>query len=274
MKNTRTTPELARQTVSRRSVLDWIGQATVLALGSEVLAACSPGARHPVSSGGDDSAIDPADAEAGGADADSDADGSRDGGLGAWGFTPPQREPAIYDDWRERTVDRQDISEILARWRLRIDGLVERPVTLSFAEVLSLTRRDEVMDFHCVEGWSVLDVPWNGVHISTVLDLVDARPEATHVTFHTVNGRYNESLPLDVALEPNTLLAYGVAGHTLPLRHGFPLRLAVPRLLAYKSAKYVERLELTDHRVAGYWVAMGYLYMGEVPPRRLRDGRY
>jgi DMSO/TMAO reductase YedYZ molybdopterin-dependent catalytic subunit len=89
-----------------------------------------------------------------------------------------------------------------------------------------------------------------------------------------MDGIYNESLPIDVALEPMTLLAYGVCEATLPQTHGFPLRIVIPRLLAYKSAKYVVRIELTDHPVEGYWVAAGYDYDGEVPSSRLRAGRY
>ncbi len=64
------------------------------------------------------------------------------------------------------------------------------------------------------------------------------------------------------------------AGHTLPLKHGFPLRIVIPRLLAYKNAKYVERIELTDKPLSGFWVAAGYSYDGEVPEGRLRPGRY
>lgn len=120
----------------------------------------------------------------------------------------------------------------------------------------------------------MLDVPWNGVHLSSLLGLVGARPAATHVTFHTVGGQYNESLPLDVALEPRTLLAYGAGGNTLPLEHGFPLRAVIPRLLGYKNAKYVHRIELTDRPVEGFWVQAGYPYDGLVPASRLRPGKY
>jgi len=251
---------------SRRSLLDWIGKATVLALGGEALAACgAPTVRAPVDADTGSIGDDAADAAT---DAATDADAE-----GAWPFGPPDDVPDIYDEWPVRTVDRQELEAILSSWRLVIDGMVDRPRTLTFAELLGLARQDQLTDFHCVEGWSVLDVPWNGVHLSTLLDLVDPSAEATHVTFHTIDSRYNESLPLEVALEPHTLLAYGVAEHTLPLDHGFPLRLVVPRLFAYKSAKYVERVELTDGPIEGYWVRGGYDYLGEVPESRLRPGR-
>ena len=75
-------------------------------------------------------------------------------------------------------------------------------------------------------------------------------------------------------MKPRTLLGYGVGGSTLPLEHGFPLRLVVPRLLGYKNAKYLERIEVTDHAVTGYWEEYGYPYEGEVSAERLRPGKY
>jgi len=275
-------------TVSRRSVIDWLGKASVLALGAEALAAC--GVVANASDGGaigdgeagplpfPDASGDASSFDGGIVDSSMDSalvDSGGEGGLGGeFPFEPGPGQHPVFDSWGERTVDRQDLASILASWRFRIDGMVAEPVEMGFAELVGQRRLDLLMDFHCVEGWSVHDVPWNGVHIATLHDLVDVATEATHITFHTVGGRYNESLPLDIALEPHTLLAYGVGGNTIPLSHGFPLRLVVPRLLAYKSAKYVERIELTDHPVNGFWVAAGYDYTGEVAAGRLREGRY
>ena len=180
----------------------------------------------------------------------------------------------VYRNWGERTVDRQDLQEILQSWQLSVDGMVESPRVYTFADLVELPQSDFLVDFHCVEGWSIYDVPWNGVHLSKIFEQVQPTGSATHVTFHTVGGKYNESLPLDVALESKTLLAYGIGGSTLPLKHGFPLRIVIPRLYGYKSAKYVERIELTDRPFGGYWVAYGYPYEGEVPPSRLRPGKY
>ena len=117
-------------------------------------------------------------------------------------------------------------------------------------------------------------MPWNGVPLARVLDLAGVQPSATFVTFHSVGDVYEESLPIDVAREPKTLLGYGVDGSTLPLPHGFPVRLVVPRLLGYKNAKYLSRIELADHVVTGYWESYGYSNDGEVPPARLRPGKY
>jgi DMSO/TMAO reductase YedYZ molybdopterin-dependent catalytic subunit len=125
-----------------------------------------------------------------------------------------------------------------------------------------------------VEGWSVYDVPWNGVRLSEIVDRVKPLPAAAYVNFRTVTDKYNESLPLAVAKEPKTVVAYGVGGATLPLEHGFPLRLVVPRLLGYKNAKYVYRIEFDKTPLRGFWIEAGYPYAGEVPRRRLREGKY
>ncbi len=189
-------------------------------------------------------------------------------------FEPGPEPTALVGDWRERTVDPQDLTRILSSWKLTVDGMVESPVVLSLAELLALPRRDQVTDFHCVEGWSVLDVPWNGVHLTELLRLVTPLAGASHLTFHCFGDAYDESLPWSIAVEPRTLLAYGIGGNTLPVAHGFPLRLVVPRLFGYKNPKYVQRIELTDQAVAGYWVRRGYTYEAHVQDYRLRDGKY
>jgi len=272
--------EIAPRTLTRRTWMEWVGKSTVLSLGSLLAARCGvePGAETDGGAGAD-GGID-------GGHADASADGAVfDGGPDAsqqplcpdpaQGFPFEPGTLPDFSHWAVRTVDPQDLSWILQNWRLTVDGLVDTPRSLSFDDLLCLDRVDQVTDFHCVEGWSVYDVPWNGVHLQSLLDAVGgARSGATHVTFHTIDGVYNESLPLDIALEPKTLLGYGVGGRTLPLKHGFPLRVVVPRLQGYKSAKYLHRIELTDHPIEGFWVQLGYPYGGEVPEGRLRPGKY
>jgi DMSO/TMAO reductase YedYZ molybdopterin-dependent catalytic subunit len=226
--------------LSRRDVLEWLGKGVVLALGADLATACATAAAVPR----------------------------------GFPFQPGTGRGSIFTEWPVRTVDTQDLVPILAQWRLEISGLVEEPRSYTFAEILALPRTDQTKDFHCVEGWSVNDVPWNGVALSDILKRSRPTKSATHVNIRTVGNHYNDSLPLSVALEPKTILAYGVAGSTLPLDHGFPLRVVVPRLFGYKNAKYVERLELADKPLIGYWVAAGYDLAGLVPQTRLRKGHY
>lgn len=245
------TVHIAPRTLSRRTWMEWLGKSAVLSLGAGVLAYC----------GGDSTANPDA----------SPPPPSGDAGQ-AFPFEPGTL--VGFDDWGQRTVDHQDLGWILQHWRLTVDGMVDRPQSFSFLDLLSLPRQDEIVDFHCVEGWSIYDVPWNGVHMQSLFDRVAVQPAATYVAFHTIGDIYNESMPLDIALEPKTLLGYGIDGNTLPLKHGFPLRVVIPRLLGYKNAKYVYRIELTDEPLEGYWVQAGYPYDGLVPEDRLRPGKY
>ncbi|MGC4114476.1 MAG: molybdopterin-dependent oxidoreductase [Myxococcales bacterium] len=248
--------------LGRRTLVEWLGQGAVLALGAPLFKACA--AAGPVTG-----------QDAGALIADAGSPVLTDGGVpSGFQFQPGDGAQAIFDGWGERTVDPQSLTALLASWTLTIDGLVESPKTFRFLDLAALRRTDQVTDFHCVEGWSIYDVPWNGVPLSSLLDLARPASAATHVTFHTVNDLYNESLPLSVAREARTLLAYGIGGATLPLRHGFPARVVVPRLLGYKNAKFVYRVELSDHSIEGYWVQAGYPYAGEVPASRLRPGHY
>jgi hypothetical protein len=245
------------KTITRRSVLDWVGKSVVLGLGSELLLAC-----EYTNTGNDN---------------DEDGGPTWDGSLepdGGGVFGPGPANHEVYSDFVEYTVDPQDLVSLLSTWQLTVNGMVETPIVLNFGELLDLDRLDSLVDFHCVTGWSVFDVPWNGVHMASLFELAKPSAQATHVTFHTVNDIYNESLPLNEALEQKTMLAFGIDESTLPLAHGFPLRLVVPRKFGYKSAKYVYRIELTDTPIEGYWEHRGYGYSADVPISRLRPGKY
>ena len=232
---------------TRRSLVSWLGKGCVLALAGRGLTACG-----------------------GLTDTNGGLEWTGCEGNG-FGFTPGACD---IGNWGERTVDPQRLEDILANWRLSVSGLVENEFTLTFDEMVDLPSHDPVVDFHCVEGWSVFDVPWNGVRLSALLDQAGVLPTATYVNFVTLGDDYNESLPLDVARESNTLLAYGIGGSSLSKKHGFPARVVIPRLYGYKSAKFVERIELSGHPIEGFWVDRGYSYDGEVPSSRLREGKY
>ena len=145
-----------------------------------------------------------------------------------------------------------------AEWVVEVDGLVERPLRIVRTDWARLPRFEQTVDFHCVEGWSVPDVAWGGVTPAALLDEAGARPEGTHVVFHAAGGEYVDSLPMDLVRHPQTVLADTMDGEPLERKHGGPLRLVVPAQLAYKSVKWVTRLEVTDRPVQGYWEERGY----------------
>lgn len=265
--------------VTRRTWLEWVGKASVVGLFSPLVEACGHGPGHPVSLDGfgldaardlpSDSAPDPAPP---GDDAIGDT-GTKDVEDNC-GFEPGGADHPVMQGWGERTVDRQDLAGILASWQLVVEGRVEQPRTFTFCELRDLGLDFQSTDFHCVEGWSILDVPWHGIRLARILDLVQPTADATFLKITCRGGIYTESLALEVAREPRTLLALGIGGNTLPLKHGFPCRIVVPRLLGYKSPKYVERIELVSSEHVGFWPRFGYPVAGEVPPTRLREGKY
>jgi DMSO/TMAO reductase YedYZ molybdopterin-dependent catalytic subunit len=143
------------------------------------------------------------------------------------------------------------------RWRLAVDGAVETPLALSFQDLLALPPVEEEADFHCVTGWSILDLAFRGVRLETVLALARPKPEATHLMAHASDG-YSTNLPLEEALKPDVLLVHGVEGRPLSALHGGPVRIVVPQLWAWKGAKWVSRIEVLTHDRRGYWEIRGY----------------
>jgi DMSO/TMAO reductase YedYZ molybdopterin-dependent catalytic subunit/thiosulfate reductase cytochrome b subunit len=135
-------------------------------------------------------------------------------------------------------------SGAFADWRLAIDGMVARPASLSLADVKAFPSRSQITHQACEEGWSFI-AEWTGVPLAHVLEHAGIRPEARFVFFFTFDGWW-DSLDMDDALHPQTLLAYGMNGAAIPLDHGAPLRLKVARQLGYKSLKYLSRITVTD----------------------------
>jgi DMSO/TMAO reductase YedYZ molybdopterin-dependent catalytic subunit/thiosulfate reductase cytochrome b subunit len=131
-----------------------------------------------------------------------------------------------------------------ADWRLRIEGMVARPSSLSLAELRAFPSRSHITHQACEEGWSFI-AEWTGVPLSYVLERVGIHPDARYVFFFTFDDWW-DSIDMDDALHPQTLLAYGMNGPELPLDHGAPLRLKVARQLGYKNLKYLSRIMVTD----------------------------
>jgi DMSO/TMAO reductase YedYZ molybdopterin-dependent catalytic subunit len=144
-----------------------------------------------------------------------------------------------------------------ATWRFRCFGLVEREVSFAWADVLRLPRVEITCDIHCVTRWSRLDNRFGGVRARDVIAAAGPRPGATHVLVHA-DPDYTTNLAIDVLLEDDALLALTHDGQPLAPEHGGPLRLVVPRLYFWKSAKWVRGFELLDVSAPGFWEANGY----------------
>ena len=154
------------------------------------------------------------------------------------------------------------IANGFADWRLAVDGLVERPLALSLAQVKALPQRTQITRHDCVEGWSAIG-QWSGVPLHDLLRAAGLRPEAKFIVFHCADilsgAQYYESIDLIDALHPQTIVAHSLNGEPLPVKNGAPLRMRIERQLGYKQAKYVERIEAVASldKIAGgkggYW---------------------
>ncbi len=141
-----------------------------------------------------------------------------------------------------------------ADWRLVVDGLVDRPLSLSLADLHAAPARTQITRHDCVEGWSCIG-EWTGAKLGPILQQAGLRPTARHIVFHCADmwpaadaarRPYYESLDLIDAFHPQTILAYQMNGRPLPIEHGAPLRLRAERHLGYKQAKYIMRIEAVE----------------------------
>lgn len=145
----------------------------------------------------------------------------------------------------------------IAGYRLTIDGLAARPTVMTYDEVKALGAIERKITLYCVEGWDAT-ILWRGVQLSTLIALVEAKPEVNTVIFHCVDG-YTTSLPLATIIENQLILAYESNGLPLPPAMGYPFIVVAEDKLGYKWARWVERIELSanaDYR--GYWESNGY----------------
>lgn len=152
------------------------------------------------------------------------------------------------------TVDRET-------WNLRVWGLVSEQL-FSWSEFMALPQSEFTADFHCVTTWSKLDVQWRGVKVSDFLRAIDLEPKATHVMQHCYGG-YTTNLTLEDFCCDTTFFAHTLFGEPLSAEHGGPLRLVVPHLYAWKSAKWINGLEFLETMELGFWERNGYHHRGD-----------
>jgi DMSO/TMAO reductase YedYZ molybdopterin-dependent catalytic subunit len=142
-------------------------------------------------------------------------------------------------------------------WRLRLFGLVENPFELSWEELQTLPITQWHGDIHCVTRWSKRETSWRGVLFRTLVERAKPKPNVTHVLQYADND-YTTNLPLEAMLGDDCLVAYEFGGEPLEPIHGGPVRMLVPKLYFWKSAKWINGLEFLDHDVKGFWEVRGY----------------
>lgn len=160
--------------------------------------------------------------------------------------------------WRIYTISGRMPVFDPATWRLKIGGLVDQPLSLSYDELRALPRVEQVSDFHCVTGWSVSNVHWGGVRIGDVLARAQPQASGHALRFVSMEVPYVDYLTLPQASLHDVLLAYEMDGRPLPREHGAPVRLIIPEMYGYKSVKWLQQIDVVPHAVDGYWENLGY----------------
>ena len=145
----------------------------------------------------------------------------------------------------------------LEQWTLTIDGLVRKPAVLTWAQLAALPQVEDVSDFHCVTSWSKYDCRWGGVAFTTLYELAQPEAAARFVYFTSYDG-YSTNVPLERCLESDVLLATRFEGQPLAREHGGPARVIIPKLYAWKGAKFVKSVTFLAEDKLGFWELRGY----------------
>ncbi|AEE14778.1 oxidoreductase molybdopterin binding protein [Thermodesulfobium narugense DSM 14796] len=167
--------------------------------------------------------------------------------------------------WVEKPIiyDIKSVPEIdLTSFRLKIFGMVENELIISFDDLKKLEPIELTADFHCVTGWSVKNVIWKGVQTKELAKICKPKESAKYVLVHCREG-YATNFPLKYLLEEDSIFAWEMNSMPIPKSHGYPLRIVIPKLYAWKSAKYVESIELVEHDTPGFWEERGYHMRGD-----------
>jgi len=187
-------------------------------------------------------------------------------------FTEADLSPSFRSNGTASPEDetyQQHVANEFRDWKLKVDGLVSTPTELTLAQLHAMPSRTQITRHDCVEGWSAI-AKWKGVPLAQVLALAQPTATARYVVFHCADPmddsgtRYYESIDLEDAHHPQTILAYELNGKTLPVGNGAPIRVRIERQLGYKMAKYIMRIELVDSYAGigagkgGYWEDQGY----------------
>ncbi|MNC43678.1 Sulfoxide reductase catalytic subunit YedY precursor [compost metagenome] len=145
-----------------------------------------------------------------------------------------------------------------SNWSFTINGLVDKTFTWNWEEFVRLQREVQVSDFHCVTGWSVYKNTWEGLPLYKLLDMAGVQNKASTVKFYSGDGVYTDSLTLAQARMEDMMVAVMHDGQPIPNQLGGPVRLITPQMYAYKSVKWLNRIELIEEDHVGYWEQRGY----------------
>jgi DMSO/TMAO reductase YedYZ molybdopterin-dependent catalytic subunit len=145
-----------------------------------------------------------------------------------------------------------------ATWRLRVGGLVDRPLVITYTDLYTLPSVYVRADFRCVTGWVVHDNLWRGIQLRSLFQLAGAQPAARFVTFTSFDGIYRESFTLDQAQSEHAIVAFELNKRPLPTEQGAPARIVNPDMFGYKNLKWLGGISLTAKRENGYWEQKGW----------------
>jgi DMSO/TMAO reductase YedYZ molybdopterin-dependent catalytic subunit len=183
--------------------------------------------------------------------------------LVAKGIDPARLPPGQYLTDRFPVLHVGDVPEYgPGEWDLTITGLVDRPFVVSLDELKAMPSVELTFDIHCVTKWSKFDTTWKGVRVRDILAQAGVQANATHVIEHAEFG-YTTNLPLADITTDEAIVAYEFEGEEIEPIHGGPVRIVVPHLYFWKSAKWVRALELSDTDKAGFWERNGYHMYGD-----------
>lgn len=143
-------------------------------------------------------------------------------------------------------------------WKFALSGLVAKPQTYDWEQFLKLPRKVQVCDFHCVTGWSVYHITYEGIPLKELLALAEPESKAKYVKFYSGDGVYTDALSLEQAHMDDVMVAVLMDGQPIPQKLGGPVRLIVPQMYAYKSVKWLQGIELIEKEHIGYWEVRGY----------------
>jgi len=183
--------------------------------------------------------------------------------LAAKGYDPARLPKGQYLTDRFPVLHVGDVPTYGAgEWDLTISGLVDRPFTVTLDELKAMSAATLTFDIHCVTKWSKFDTTWTGVRVSDLFERAGVQREAKFVVEHAEHG-YTTNLPLADIITDEAIVAYAFEGEEIEPIHGGPVRIVVPHLYFWKSAKWVRSLELRDDDRAGFWERNGYHMYGD-----------